>query len=133
MVRTHTIHSGCPMISSARRCSSLLPCLLAAAVTCGAALAEDTAVPAANNPPAVASEPAAPHAAQIEPMVAPVKRVAPVQQEIKVKPAAPAAGTAKAAKAKVVSDKPNCDSGFVLDSTGKQCVKAAKARSAKQR
>ncbi|MEQ1717835.1 MAG: hypothetical protein ABL907_17970 [Hyphomicrobium sp.] len=79
-------------------------------------------------------------ATQIEPMVDPVRRVQPPTPVIKVKSDATADSSAEKAsskakiskeaktsdrKIKVVADKPNCDSGFKLDATGKRCLKVA--------
>ena len=96
---------------------------------------------------------AAPHAAQIQPMVGPVQRVAPKVPETKEKPAAKTAkktggGTDKgkikkadapakpsrATKA-VPSNARNddCAKGFKLSGTGNTCVKVAVAESAKNK
>jgi hypothetical protein len=80
-------------------------------------------------------------AAQIEPIVEPVKRVQPPAPVIKVKATESTDGDKSAKKGKeakagkdakkverknkVVGDKPNCDAGFKLDAEGKSCVKIA--------
>lgn len=75
-----------------------------------------------------------------EPMVAPVKRVAPKTPVLSDPlPAKPAHKTAV-----IVPSRPNCDAGFKVDETGKSCVpvssggqksksKAAKASAKKKR
>lgn len=95
----------------------------------------------------------APRAAQIEPMVAPVKRVQPKAPDIKVRietgsidkdGSAASAGADKVKsngkadakgvrKVKLVSDKPNCESGFKLDAKGKSCVRVASSTGGKKK
>lgn len=85
---------------------------------------------------------AAPRPAQIEPIVAPVKREVPKTPAIRSEPAsvessgssksqksAKPSGTASKSKPKlkVVGDRPNCDAGFKVDSSGKACVRIAQS------
>lgn len=88
------------------------------------------------------SSPAQPQQAkQIEPMVEPVKRVAPKtpalggteKTEEKPDPKKSAAKSAdKTRKVKLVGAKPNCDAGYEPDKAGRNCVKAAAARTRKK-
>lgn len=78
-----------------------------------------------------------PRAAQIEPMVEPVKRQQPKAPDIKVKIETGSiertAAPKSARSVKLVSDKPNCDAGFKLDSTRKSCVRVASTAQAKKK
>lgn len=88
------------------------------------------------------SPPAQPQQAkQIEPMVEPVKRVAPKTPDLgpppkengKFGPKGSAAKSAdKTRKVKLVGAKPNCDAGYEPDKAGKNCVKAAAAKTRKK-
>ena len=88
------------------------------------------------------STPAQPQQAkQIEPMVEPVKRVAPKTPDLgpppkengKFGPKGSAAKSAdKTRKVKLVGAKPNCDAGYEPDKAGKNCVKAAAAKTRKK-
>lgn len=77
----------------------------------------------------------APRPAQIEPMVAPVKREAPKAPVIKTETSEAAKSSSGKdarspkgkAKVKVVGEKPNCDAGFKVDASGKSCVKIAES------
>ncbi len=92
--------------------------------------------------PSEGSAPAQPQRAkQIEPMVEPVKRVAPKTPELggagktdeKADPKKSAAkSTDKARKVKLVGAKPNCDAGYEPDKAGKNCIKAAAAKTRKK-
>jgi len=76
----------------------------------------------------VAPPQSAPRPQQIEPIVGPVKRVAPKTPvlETSAKPAAGGKVSGKSDKktAVVVPSRPNCDSGFKVDESGKSCVRA---------
>mgnify|MGYP000031641616 CR=1 FL=1 len=100
---------------------------------------------ASAGPGGVQSEGSAPaqpqRAKQIEPMVEPVKRVAPKtpalggteKTEEKPDPKKSAAKSAdKTRKVKLVGAKPNCDAGYEPDKAGRNCVKAAAARTRKK-
>ena len=88
------------------------------------------------------STPAQPQRAkQIEPMVEPVKRVAPKTPELgglgktdeKTDPKKSAAKSAdKTRKVKLVGAKPNCDAGYEPDKAGKNCIKAAATKTRKK-
>jgi len=88
------------------------------------------------------SAPAQPQRAkQIEPMVEPVKRVAPKTPELggaekteeKTDPKKSAAKSAdKTRKVKLVGAKPNCDAGYEPDKAGRSCIKAATAKTRKK-
>ena len=88
------------------------------------------------------STPAQPQQAkQIEPMVEPVKRVAPKTPDLgpppkengKFGPKGSAAKSAdKTRKVKLVGIKPNCDAGYEPDKAGRRCVKAPEARARKK-
>lgn len=80
-------------------------------------------------------------AKQIEPMVEPVKRVAPKTPELgeagktneKTDPKKSAAKSAdKTRKVKLVGAKPNCDAGYEPDKAGKNCIKAAATKTRKK-
>ncbi len=88
------------------------------------------------------SPPAQPQRAkQIEPMVEPVKRVAPKTPELggpgktdeKTDPKKSAAKSAdKTRKVKLVGAKPNCDAGYEPDKAGRSCIKAAAVKTRKK-
>lgn len=78
----------------------------------------------------VSPPPSVPRPQQIEPVVAPVKRVAPkapVLNEPSAKAAEKGKSTAAANKksAVIVPSRPNCDAGFKVDDSGKNCVRSA--------
>ena len=126
----------------------LLSGIAAAAVAAGTAKVTEQKVSEQKVPEA------APRAAQIEPLVAPVKRVVPKVSETKEKPAAKATKTAKKTgggtdKAKIKkagarannsraatavaskAQKDDCAKGFKLNDTGSKCVKLAASAGAK--
>lgn len=78
----------------------------------------------------VSPPPSAPRPQQIEPVVAPVKRVAP-KTPVLNGPAAKAAEKGKSGPAAnkkaavIVPSRPNCDAGFKVDDSGKNCVWSA--------
>lgn len=90
---------------------------------------EDKAKDAAGGLAEVAPPQSAPRPQQIEPIVGPVKRVAPKTPvlETSTKPAAGGKFSGKSDKktAVVVPSRPNCDSGFKVDDSGKSCVRAS--------
>lgn len=127
--------------------------LLSLTVCAGGAHGEDAQNKGAPQTPAetMTVPPAMPRAKQIEPMVEPVKRAVPKQPEtggpssrnVKGDAANGAsktrgdgsaktsskAGTARKGNTvksvKLIGDRPNCDTGFKVDASGKTCVRIA--------
>lgn len=85
--------------------------------------------------------PAGPQEAKpIEPMVGPVKRVAPKTPDLNepgntdAEPAGKEGRSkpaSKARKVKLVGAKPNCDEGYEPDAAGKSCIKAPSIKAAR--
>ena len=128
------------MLSRLRRAAAVSIVSLAGVATLAVAHAADAPKVSGQNVSEQKVPDAAPRAAQIEPLVAPVKRVAPQVSEHKATSPAKsvkksgAADTVKSKSADVPprrarSGKSGCAAGFILNETGHRCVKLAASSS----